>query len=643
VLSAVIATTFALLLSAISSLNNAVDEARNTQRVLSATDQLELLIVNVETGLRGYIITGEPQFLQPLQAGQAALPGEARALERSAAASSPAQGARARQISTDASSYVNNFVVPLVATARHNPAAAESTLEAAQGKQRIDTIRNQFATLEASEQHLLATQQASASSASKRAVVTAVAAIPLSVLFILLAGGYFILRVGRPIRQAAVLAGQVAEGDLSVWMRENIPGEVGELARALNVMTRSLRASRDELERSAAEQAALRRVATLVAAGAPQSRVFHAVAAETGLVLRAGRAAVIRYEADRSATVVGTWGEPSGPGPDLGSRWSVAENSNLGLILDTHEPARVTSYQDVPGELSAWARQQGVRWSVGAPIMVEGGTWGVALGFSGNPVPPADDAEQRLLGFTELTAMAIANTESRVKLITSRARVVAAADEARRRIERDLHDGAQQRLITLALELRTAAARLPPDQDWIADEWAHATRELGDVTDELRELSRGLHPVTLEKGGLRPALRALARRSGVRAEVRVDIDERLPERVEVAGYYVVSEALTNVAKHAGPAAVRIEASVVDGALRLTVSDNGTGGADPAHGSGLIGLSDRVEALGGRIQVSSPPGGGTSLEATIPVPAALIPDAAAEPGHRPTTEPLMPSG
>jgi signal transduction histidine kinase len=144
-----------------------------------------------------------------------------------------------------------------------------------------------------------------------------------------------------------------------------------------------------------------------------------------------------------------------------------------------------------------------------------------------------------------------------------------------------------------------------------------------------------LHPVTLEKGGLRPALRALARRSGVRAEVRVDIDERLPERVEVAGYYVVSEALTNVAKHAGAAAVRIEASVVDGALRLTVSDNGTGGADPAHGSGLIGLSDRVEALGGRIQVSSPPGGGTSLEATIPVPAALTPDTATEPGHRPT--------
>jgi signal transduction histidine kinase len=620
VLSAVIATTFALLLSAIHTLNNAVDQARNSQQVISAADQLELLIVNVETGLRGYIITGESQFLQPLQAGQSAFPGQASALERSAAASSPAQGARARQITTSASSYINGYVVPLVATARHDPAAAENTLESAEGKQRIDTLRNEFAGLEAAEQQLLATQQADASSAKNRAVTTAVTAIPVSVIFILLAGGYLALRVGRPIRQAAVLAGRVTQGDLAVRMRENGPGEVGGLARALNAMTRSLQMSRDELERIAAEQAAQRRVATLVASGAPQSRIFHAVAAETGPVLHAGRAAVCRYEADRSATVVGTWGEASSPGPPLGSRWPVAGNSNLGLILDTHAPARVTSYQGVQGELSAWARQQGVRWSVGAPIMVEGATWGVALAFSGDPVPPPDDAEQRLLGFTELTAMAIANTESRVKLITSRARVVAAADEARRRIERDLHDGAQQRLITLALELRVAAAQAPPDQGWIADVWAHATKELADVTEDLRELSRGLHPVTLEKGGLRPALRALARRSGVRADVSVDIGERLPERVEVAGYYVVSEALTNVAKHAGASVVRVEASVVDDALRLTVTDDGTGGADPAQGSGLIGLSDRVEALGGRIRLSSPPGGGTSIEATIPVPA-----------------------
>jgi signal transduction histidine kinase len=213
--------------------------------------------------------------------------------------------------------------------------------------------------------------------------------------------------------------------------------------------------------------------------------------------------------------------------------------------------------------------------------------------------------------------MAIANTESRAELTASRARVVAAADETRRRIERDLHDGTQQRLISLALELRAAEARVPPDQRSLVRQWSRTAQGLTDVVEELREISRGLHPAILEKGGLGPALRALARRAGVPVELSVRVPGRLPERVEVAAYYVVSEALTNAAKHARASVVRVDADVADGALRLLVQDDGAGGADPARGSGLIGLSDRVAAVGGRIEISSPPGSGTTLMVTIP--------------------------
>ncbi len=224
-----------------------------------------------------------------------------------------------------------------------------------------------------------------------------------------------------------------------------------------------------------------------------------------------------------------------------------------------------------------------------------------------------------MLAFTELVAMAVANTESRAQLAASRARVVAAADETRRRIERDLHDGTQQRLISLALELRAAETRVPPEQRFLVEQWSRTAQGLTDVVDELRKISRGLHPAILEKGGLGPALRALARRAGIPVELKVGVRGRLPERIEVAAYYVVSEALTNAAKHARASVVAVAADVADEVLRLLVRDDGVGGADPSRGSGLIGLVDRVEAVGGRIEITSPPRGGTTLEVTIPLP------------------------
>jgi signal transduction histidine kinase len=202
---------------------------------------------------------------------------------------------------------------------------------------------------------------------------------------------------------------------------------------------------------------------------------------------------------------------------------------------------------------------------------------------------------------------------------------VAAADQTRRRIERDLHDGAQQRLVSLALRLRGVAAAIPPELGEVHEELAGVGAELDEVLGELRELSRGIHPAILSEGGLGPALRTLARRSAVPVELQVATDGRLPERVEVTAYYVVAEALTNVAKHARASLVQVEVTATDGRVRLDVRDDGVGGADPARGSGLVGLKDRVEATGGTLRVESRPGQGTSLLAELPIDAAQAPD------------------
>jgi len=241
----------------------------------------------------------------------------------------------------------------------------------------------------------------------------------------------------------------------------------------------------------------------------------------------------------------------------------------------------------------------------------------IAVGSGQGPLPP--DTEQRMTEFTELVATAVANAQSRAELMTSRARIVAASDEARRRIERDLHDGAQQRLLTLALKLRMAAGP-STERGELRTEVANAAAELMGVIDELREISRGIHPAILSKAGQRPALRALGRRSVVPVELNVQVDGRFPEPVEVGIYYVISEMLTNAEKHARASVIEVSAAAADGVLRVRVRDDGVGGADPVRGSGLLGLKDRIEALGGTFSVHSPVGRGTTVTCEVPVTA-----------------------
>jgi signal transduction histidine kinase len=230
--------------------------------------------------------------------------------------------------------------------------------------------------------------------------------------------------------------------------------------------------------------------------------------------------------------------------------------------------------------------------------------------------PP--DTEARVANFADLVATAIANAETRAELTASRARIVAAADDARRHFERDLHDGAQQRLVSLGLKLRTAEALVPPDLHQLNEQISDVVMGLAGVSEELREISRGIHPAILSKGGLCPALKALGRRSAVPVQLDLAVEGRLPETAEVAAYYVVAEALTNVAKHAHASEVSVSVELEGANLHLSIRDDGVGGADSRRGSGLLGLIDRVEALGGTMRITSKSGSGTSLLATIPL-------------------------
>jgi signal transduction histidine kinase len=383
----------------------------------------------------------------------------------------------------------------------------------------------------------------------------------------------------------------------------------------------ALEASRDELARLLTEQAALRRVATLVARGIDPAEVFSAVAEEVRGLLDADRAGIARFEHDgKSVVVLGG----SGKDEDVvqwpaGTRVAIPGYAALGMVWRTCRPAQANedAWSGVSDAGADALRELGIRSTVASPIIVEGRLWGAANAWTRREAFPSGTAD-RMADFTELVATAVGNAESRAELAASRVRIVAAADQARRRIERDLHDGTQQRLVSLGLELRLAQGMVPAELAGLEAEIGKAADELGGVVEDLREIARGIHPVILSEGGLGPALRTLARRAAIPVELEVPALGRLPEPVEVAAYYAVSEALTNATRHGRASGVEVSAEVSGGTLRVCVRDDGAGGADPLGGSGLAGLKDRIEALGGTFSVHSPAGGGTTMSCELPV-------------------------
>jgi signal transduction histidine kinase len=345
--------------------------------------------------------------------------------------------------------------------------------------------------------------------------------------------------------------------------------------------------------------------------------VFDAVCEQTGLLFGATRVNLAHFTSDGYNVTAAGWSLRGNHVP-AGTRLPLTGDSVNELVHRTGRPARVDAYDGVGGEIAALVRRLGIRCDVGAPVVVDGEVWGVLIAGSDGSVALPPDAEARLAHFTELVAAAISNAESQDALARSRKRIVTSADEARRRIERDLHDGTQQRLVALALELRAAQASIPRELEDVGSELGRIVDRIGAIQEELRAITHGIHPAILAEGGLGPALRTLARRAGIAVSLEVRVEGRLPEPVEVAAYYVVSEGLANAAKHASASLVEVDVEEAHGLLGVSLRDNGKGGADPAQGSGLVGLTDRVEALGGVLTLKSATGGGTTLRVEIPL-------------------------
>ena len=368
------------------------------------------------------------------------------------------------------------------------------------------------------------------------------------------------------------------------------------------------------------QRTAVHRVASLVARQRPAHEVFRAVTEELGGLLEVEDARLVRFERDGSATVLASWGELADRVPD-GTNRPLTPDSVLGAVQRTGRAARLDDYDGADAEIVRYMRGHGIRASVAGPIVVERTIWGALVAATRRPVPLPPHAEARIAQFSELVTTSISIVETREQLAASRARIVAATDQARQRFERDLHDGVEQRLHALAHGLDEVGRRIMPGHEQVAALLREVRAQLGETIDEVAELARGLHPAALERGGLATALPLLAERAALPVALTLELPERERElidaRVAATAYYVVSEALANAAKHAAAERVEVDVRLRGERLLVVVADDGVGGADAAGGSGLVGLADRVEALGGRLALDSPPGAGTAVRVTLP--------------------------
>ncbi len=452
--------------------------------------------------------------------------------------------------------------------------------------------------------------------------------------------GEIVLRGGEP--EPALIA-RLTRADREAWVSVSSSPVLGEddrpeaVVSTISDITQSREAEQRLVEseranrRLATEQAALRRVATLVAADPGPAAVFDRVTQEVAELLEVPSANVVRYESDVRAVLVGSWTSRS-DGLAIGTRLPLDDETVVAKVSRSGEVQRVDEYPPSSGVIAEHRRARGLRASVAAPVRVSGQLWGALVASAYAPEALVRGAERKLCDFADLIAQALANADVYERLAASRARMVEAGDVERWRLERNLHDGAQQRLVSLALRLRLMDAWIEADPSRARSELAGASGELAAALDELRELARGIHPAILTDQGLAAAVSALVDRSPVPVEIDAMPIARLPAAVEAAAYYVIAEAITNCAKYADASRVVVRVEASSDQARVEVEDDGRGGADPDGGSGLRGIADRVEALRGRLHVVSPPGHGTLLEAEIPT---VMPDgdAAAGPAER----------
>jgi signal transduction histidine kinase/putative methionine-R-sulfoxide reductase with GAF domain len=434
----------------------------------------------------------------------------------------------------------------------------------------------------------------------------------------LLRGAEIASAVAAPVTVAGDLWGAVVAG--SERPHAFPPREEHRLAGFAQLVADAVASAdaRERLRKLHDEQAALRSVATLVAREPDPAEVFERVCEEVGAVLGIDGTNLTRFEDDGTQTVLAGWSAPGVPVFPVGGGVPLSGDAAVPKVSRSGRPERVDDYAEVDGELAERIRAVGIASSVAAPINVAGRLWGAIVATTGRPRAFPAYTEERIASFAELVAHALANVDARQQLASSRARIVEAADSERRRLERNLHDGAQQRLVALSVGLRLAQARIREVPEEAERLLGVAAGELTEALTELREIAQGIHPAVLTERGLGEALEVLAARAPLPVALDLRIDGRLPEPVEAAAYYVASEALANVVKHARAGSAAVRAERVNGVAVIEITDDGVGGADLDGGTGLGGLRDRVETLDGRLEVESLPGCGTLVRAQLPV-------------------------
>jgi signal transduction histidine kinase len=575
-LALIVGAAFAILLVSNGRERHSTQLAQHSQRVLASADRLQRLVLDVEASQRGFSLTRNRAAFTRWDGARRAIPGASAALVRMTAV--PAHHGAALDVARATDAYLRGFSVPLVRRAQRSVAAARRAVPTDTMRRAEADLAGRFGRFSSTEQRFVAAREQRARSDVQTAKTAAIVGLAASVVLIVLFGAYVARAIVAPAR-------------------------------------RSLEASNDELRQLADEQAALRRVATLVAQGAPSDQLLSSVVREVDHVLGASSTRLARYDGGEVTVVISSGADDQIP---VGAAWPIDGDHIAGRVYRTGRTARRDSSDGVTGYLGSELRKMGVRAAIGAPIVVDGHLWGTMVPYWIDHDPPPD-IEQRLSQFTDLIATAIANTASRSELTASRARVVASADEARRRIERDLHDGAQQRLVHTVITLKMARRAIGEDGGTATPLVDEALEQAEGATAALRELVHGILPASLDRGGLRAGINTLVARAPIPVSIAVT-EERLPPAVEATGYFVVAEALTNVIKHADAGQAWVRAELGDGVLTLEVRDDGRGGASLDGSSGLVGLQDRLAALNGELELTSPAGGGTVVAATIPVPA-----------------------
>ncbi|MET7423695.1 CHASE3 domain-containing protein [Dactylosporangium sp. NPDC005555] len=618
--TATLIAVLVVMMAMTANLDERVRSARGAQQALSDAGRLEGSLLAVESSERGFIITRDQRFMQSWERARAAIPQQAAQLAVSSAGN-PSLRVLVQHLNGQIAAYLNEDSVPSMRAYLAGGAGPDDA-RLLDTQSRLDAIHAGFAQFSTMQTRDAARQAAAEHADIVWARAVAVTGLTGSIVVVVSFAVFVNRRIVRPVRAAAGTADDLASRTLSARMPEDGPGEVGVLQRSFNAMAVSLEDQHHRLGRLVSEQSALRRIATLVACGTPPDAVFTAIAEEVGWLLRAEATMLLRFEPDGLATVVAAWGRGDPPAV-IGTRTALHPHGVAAHVYAEQRPWLAAVGDGTP-LTDPFLTEHRITTSVGAPIMVQGISWGALVVLARDKEHLRTEDVARTADFTDLAGVAVANLQARCDLAAASVRIADVGDEARRRIERDLHDGTQQRLLALLLDLRRIQKQASTGLADVPAELATTSADLACALDELRELSHGIHPAILTERGLGAALRTLARRSSVPTELDIRLQGRLPASIETNAYYIIAEAVTNAVKHANASYIRIVVVSDEHTLRICVEDDGVGGAEPSAGSGIRGLSDRIAALGGSSRLISLPGHGTTLQGTIPLPERPAP-------------------